>query len=379
MRRKASEIHANELVGAPVNHMDKQIKSWMERQNVPGLAACIVKGDKVAWQNGYGMGNMTKKIPFTPDQTLFQIASISKTITATAIMQLRDKGLLKLDEDVSKFLKFSVRNPKHPDQPITFRHLLTHTSSINDSDAIYSTYATGDPIMSLEEVVTQYFTARGSLWDRKNYGKNAPGAKERYSNAGFALLGYLVEVIAKQPLEEYLQQNVYRILKMNKTSFYIAKLNREKQACAYTYANRVTGELCPGDGDGNLLPRGVSPKVGYNEHALYSYPTLADGMVRTTVSQLANFMIAMVNGGRFGEVQLLKEETVDEMLGGKGQGLGWFKTGDYWRHDGSDPGCSTDMMLNPETKVGFIVFANADVNLKQVTALLMAKIEEATA
>ena len=102
-------------------------------------------------------------------------------------------------------------------------------------------------------------------------------------------------------------------------------------------------------------------------------------MVRTTVRQLANFMIAMINGGRFGEVQLLKEKTVDEMLGGKGQGLGWFKTGDYWRHDGSDPGCSTELMLNPETKVGFIVFANANVSLKQVIALLMAKIKEATA
>jgi CubicO group peptidase (beta-lactamase class C family) len=378
MRHKKSEIHATEPAATPESLLDREIKSWMEKKNVPGLAACIAKGDKVVWSNGYGMANMTKKIPFTPDQTLFQIASISKTIAATAVMQLRDKGLLELDEDVNKFLKFSVRNPEHPDQPITFKHLLTHTSSINDSDALYSIYAIGDPTTSLEEAVTQYFTTKGSLWSRKNYGKSAPGAKTRYSNAGFALLGYLVEVISKQPLEEYLQQNVFSTLQMNETSFYIAKLNPEKQARAYTYVGKVKSKLCPGDGDGNLLPEGVSPKVGYNEHALYSYPTLADGMVRTSVNQLANFMIAMMNGGRFGETQLLKKATVNEMLAGKEQGLGWFKTGDYWGHDGSDPGCSTEMMFNPETEVGFIVFANADVELKRVKALIMAKAEEKT-
>ncbi len=358
--------------------MDNQIASWMEKQHVPGLAACIVKRDEVVWSSGYGMANLTKLIEFTPDRTLFQIASITKVITATAIMQLRDKELLKLDEDVNKFLEFSVRNPGYPDKPITFNHLLTHTASINDSEAIYSIYAVGDPTMSLEEVVTRYFRTGEALWSRKNYSRNAPGTSNRYSNAGFALLGYLVEVISRQPLEEYLQQNVFRPLKMNETSFYIAKLNREKHARPYTYARRATQKLVPGYGDGNLLPEGELPKAGFNEHGLYSYPTLADGMVRTSVKQLANFMVAMMNGGRFDEVWLLKEETVNEMLAQTGQGLGWFKTGDYWGHDGGDPGCSTEMMFNPSTKIGLIIFANADVDLKQVKALLMAKAEKKT-
>jgi len=362
---------------APENPMDKQIASWMERQKVPGLAACIAKGDAIVWAGGYGMANLTKKIPFTPDRTLFQIASISKTITATAVMQLRDRGFFKLDDDVGNFLKFPVRNPRYPELPVTFRQLLTHTSSLDEGEALYSTYAVGDPTMSLEEVVTGYFTARRWLWRPDCYCKYAPGAKECYSNAGYALLGYLVEAISKQPLEEYLQQNVYSVLKMNETSFYIAKLNPEKQASPYTYARKLKRTLSPGDGDGKLLPKGVSPKVGYNEHALYSYPTLADGMVRTSVNQLANFMIAMMNGGRFDGARLLKEETVNEMLSGKG--LCWLKTGDYWGHDGSDPGCETEVMFNPAAKVGLIIFANAEANLKPVKALLMAEAEGATA
>ncbi len=362
--------------------MDKEIKRWMEKECVPGLAACIVNGDKIVWSKGYGMANLTNNVPFTPDQTLFQIASISKTFTATAITQLRDRGLFELDDDVNRFLKFSVRNPRYPDKSITFKHLLTHTSSLSEGKVLYSLYAVGDPATSLEEVVTQYFTPNGSLWSRKNFSKHAPGAKQSYSNAGFALLGYLVEVISKQPLEDYLQQNVFSVLKMNEASFYIDKLDRERQACPYTFADEVVEYLCEGDGDGKLLPEGVSPKIGYNEHALYSYPTLADGMVRTSVNQLANFMIAMMNGGRFEGIQLLKEGTVNEMLtcekaGSKKSkekvGLCWFREGDFWGHDGSDPGCSTDMRFNPMTKVGFIVFANAEAELDRVKELLMAE------
>jgi CubicO group peptidase (beta-lactamase class C family) len=177
-------------------------------------------------------------------------------------------------------------------------------------------------------------------------------------------------------LEAYLQQNVYRILEMQETSFYVSKLDPERLARPYTYARGRERKLCPGDGDGNLLPKGVSPKAGYNAHALYSYPTLADGMVRTSVVQLANFMIAMLNGGRFGRARLLGQETVNEMFSGKG--LCWFRSGDCWGHDGRDPGCATEMMFNLETRVGFIIFANAEADLKQVKALLKSKAEGAT-
>lgn len=356
--------------------IDRQIGRWMEKNHVPGLAACIVDGKEIVWSKGYGLANIARKIPFTPDKTLFQIASITKTITATAIMQLRDRGLFALDDDVNKFLAFPVRNPRHPDRPITFRQLLTHSSSINDDDSIYALYAAGDPVQSLEEVITEYFKPGGTFWSKKNFLNSVPGDKEHYSNIGFALLGYLVEVISGQSLEDYLQENVFKPLKMNETSFYISKLDDERQARCYTYARRASKHLCPGDGDGNLLPVGVSPRQGFNEHALYSYPTLADGMLRTSVNQLANFMIAMMNGGRFEQIQLLSEKTVREMLTGRKQGLAWSRSDDYWGHDGSDPGCSTLMMFDPDDKVGFIIFANADAELEDVMDMLEDEAEE---
>jgi CubicO group peptidase (beta-lactamase class C family) len=115
---------------------------------------------------------------------------------------------------------------------------------------------------------------------------------------------------------------------------------------------------------------GVSPQAGFNEHALYSYPTLADGMLRTSVSQLANFMIAMMNGGRFEDTELLSPETVREMLSGRKQGLAWSREDDYWGHDGGDPGCSTQLLFDPAERIGLIVFANADAELEDVMDLL---------
>jgi CubicO group peptidase (beta-lactamase class C family) len=160
---KEPETQAKEPAATSESLIDQQLQSWMAKRHVPGLAACILNGNKITWRNGYGMANIAKQIPFSPDQTLFQIASVTKIITATAIMQLRDKGPLRLDDDVTTFLTFSVRNPNHPDRQITFRSLLKHTSSISDSEAIYSMCAPGDPTVSLEEMVTQYFTPKGGL------------------------------------------------------------------------------------------------------------------------------------------------------------------------------------------------------------------------
>lgn len=356
--------------------IDRKIERWMDKNRVPGLAACIVVEDRIVWSNGYGLANISRNIPFTPDHTIFQIASITKTFTATAIVQLRDEGLLALDDDVNDYLPFSVRNPKHPNAPITFRHLLTHRSSIDDDDCIYGLYTVGDPVKSLEEVVTAYFTPDGALWRPSNFLRNAPGDKESYSNIGFALLGYLVEIISKQSLEDYMQEHIFKPLRMNETSFYAGKLDDERTARCYTYAKSAKRQLCPGDGDGNLLPAGCSPQPGFNEHALYSYPTLADGMIRTSVNQLAHFMIAMMNRGRFEQTQLLKEESVREMLSGKKQGLAWSREDDYWGHDGGDPGCSTNMMFDPRERVGFIVFANADAELDDIMDLLEDEAEE---
>jgi len=128
--------------------LDSFIVAKMEQYHFPGLAACIVKDDKIIWKNNYGYANIEQE-KLVSDSTLFYIASVSKTFTATVIMQLWERGMFELDDDVNDYLSFNVRNPNHPDIPITFRMLLTHTSSISSDGkggVFYETRGGDSPI-----------------------------------------------------------------------------------------------------------------------------------------------------------------------------------------------------------------------------------------
>lgn len=108
--------------------LDDVIAKHVAENNISGLAYCVVKDKQMIWSGAAGWANIEEKIPMSIDG-IMNIASISKTFTATAIMQLWEKGLLDLEADVSEHLPSQVRNPKHPDVPITIYQLLTHTSS----------------------------------------------------------------------------------------------------------------------------------------------------------------------------------------------------------------------------------------------------------
>ena len=112
--------------------LDRFILDGMKGAKVPGLAAAVVKDGNIIWTGAYGWANIENKTPVT-NETLFQVASVSKPVTAFAIMQLVEQGLLTLDADINEVLPFPVRNPRHPKVPITLKHLLTHTSGIRDN------------------------------------------------------------------------------------------------------------------------------------------------------------------------------------------------------------------------------------------------------
>ena len=120
---------------APSAELDRFIEAEMKAQKIPGLAACIVKSGKITWSKGYGWADIKRRVTMDPERTIQNIGSISKTVTATAVMQLWEKGKFDLDDDINLHLPFPVRNPSHPDRLISFRSLLTHRSSIADSPA----------------------------------------------------------------------------------------------------------------------------------------------------------------------------------------------------------------------------------------------------
>ena len=187
--------------------LDSFILATMRQGGHPGLAAAIIKNGQVAWSRNYGVANWTSQAPVT-DATTFMLASVSKTVTATAALQLWERGQLDLDADVNNYLPFPVRNPRFPAAPITARMLLLHTSSINDNFGTYGPhlYTDGDSAVPLGTFLDGYFVTPGVYHVGANaFSTTRPGEAYRYSNIAIALLGYVVERVSGVPFHAYTQ------------------------------------------------------------------------------------------------------------------------------------------------------------------------------
>ena len=239
-----------------------------------------------------------------PDRTVQNIGSISKTIVATAMMQLWEKGKFQLDDDVNERLPFALRSPAHPGTPITYRLLLTHRSGIADSLAYRSSYACGDPSVPLDAWLRAYLNRAAATTTRKP--TSIPGSraqKSHYSNVGFGLLGYLVERVSGEPFPQYTRKKIFEPLGMKRTGWLLSEVDVAAHAVPYVPA---------ADGDPpdeeleayrkfGLLNGEASTTRSSGDHrplCLYSFPNYPDGSLRTSVNQLARFLLAYVERRR---------------------------------------------------------------------------------
>lgn len=145
--------------------LDKFMQARLDAMKVPGMAAGIVSPDGLVWEGYYG--TYDGESPFS-EETLFNIASVSKTVVATAAMQLWEQGHFDLDDDINDYLDFEIRNPSYPEQAITFRHLMTHRSTIRDRQPFYDEMYTiksggGDSPWEMREFMPAYLSRTASF------------------------------------------------------------------------------------------------------------------------------------------------------------------------------------------------------------------------
>lgn len=188
---------------------DSWFAETVATSGIVGLSACVVSGDRVVWKDGFGKADMEQNIPVTTE-TVFMMASCSKLFTSCALLKLYESGHFDLDGDVNRFLPFPVRNPAFPDSAITFRMLITHTSSIADrQEVITSLYGTGESDMPLDVFLTNYFRPDGDYYDALNFHGFIPGTRTEYSNVGYALIGYLAERISQEPFPDFCREALF--------------------------------------------------------------------------------------------------------------------------------------------------------------------------
>ena len=187
-------ITSNQLIAQSEKtlHAEAAIQSLLATTPAVGLSVAVVKGNKVIYNHSFGYKDLDKKIPLN-NQDIFRIASISKSFTTTAIMQLVGKGQLNLDQDVSELVGFNVRNPKFPNKVITLKMLLSHRSSINDSEGYFSLDAI-DP-------------GKNANWT-KCYNNYEPDKGYMYCNLNYNMAGSIVEKIAGMRFDHYIKQQI---------------------------------------------------------------------------------------------------------------------------------------------------------------------------
>jgi CubicO group peptidase (beta-lactamase class C family) len=261
----------------------KEFEAWMDRfladylkRSSASLGFVLVTDGKIFFQKGYGYADAEKKTPVVPDQTLFYAASVSKLVTATAVMQLIEQGKLRADADVNTYLtRFQLEN-NYP-APVTVANLLTHTSGLDDSFIVGSVDRPSD-LVSLGDFFTKNPPRRGRL----------PGEQIVYSNMGMAFAGYLVEAVAGVSFYDYAEQNVFRPLGMEHSSF----------------RRPFPSNLAP-----SVATAGVAGQPP-DKTAIQPYP--AESLV-STVTDMGHFIVAHLNDGRFYHDQILSEASAREM------------------------------------------------------------------
>jgi len=215
---------------------------YTAKNTPPGLAISVVKDGSVFWSYTYGYSDIENKVPLDT-RVIMNIASVSKTITTTAVLQLWEKGKLDLDTDVNHYLDFTVRNPNYEGTPITVKHLLTHTASINDSEAYSNSYQCGPSTVSLSEWISNYFTVEGKYYNKENnFHSWQPGEGYKYSNVAYGLLGLIVEEVSQQSFSDYCQKNIFEPLKMNNSAWFRKDIDTLKQSKQYVLASKLNKE-----------------------------------------------------------------------------------------------------------------------------------------
>jgi CubicO group peptidase (beta-lactamase class C family) len=186
--------------------LDGLIPSALRDNQVPGAVVVVVKDGKAILSRGYGMADVHDRTPVDPARTLFRVASISKTLTWTAVMQLVENGQVDLDGNINDYLDFTVDGRNG--EPITIRHLMTHTAGFEEM--IYSPFL-DDPsdLIPLERFVKRFTPER----------IHAPGTTPAYSNYGAALAGYIVQRVSGMPFDDYMDRKVLAPLGMTSSTF----------------------------------------------------------------------------------------------------------------------------------------------------------------
>lgn len=307
----------------------------MAEKYIAGAAIVVVSGDRIVYQAGFGRREVLREDPVVVDRTIWRLGSITKVLTGIATMQLVDRGLLRLDADVNQYLH-EVKVPGTFPQPVTAHHLLTHTAGFDQ-------LGLDRHARSREEVRPLGTFLRDNLVRVR-----PPGELATYDTYGIVLAGHLVEQLSGMSYEKYLRRNLFGPLEMARSGIEVQAKFAPDVAVGYEFA-------------------------GHWEAMPWEYMnTDPASTANATASEMGNFLVMLLNGGRFKGREVLSKSAVRQLLtrqaGNDPEQPGFGYT--FWEdrsfgpsafsHGGSMTGYGALLYLIPEHRLGVFVAYNQE-------------------
>lgn len=351
---------SKKIPDALIGLLETQIASLMIQSKVPGMSIAVVVGDDIIYAKGFGARNLEKNLPATPD-TLYGIASCTKSYTALAIMQLAQEGKIDVNDPVSKYLNFKLGKKSNP---ITIHHLLTHTTGIPNLGV--------DQVLSLRaEGFKEYYIPMSSLDDIMTFINGAsqeiaaePGERFGYLNEGYTFLGLIIEKVSNMNYESYIREKILKPLKMYRSIFTKEDADKDPDVMVGHYVTIKDWKI-----------EGVKTLPYPFDKYFYA----AGGMLSSVMEQ-ANYLRMYMNGGVFEGKRILNANLIEKMqkvyietdlvasmisgLGKEGYGYGWLTIEDFFGHkmivhSGRTDVSSALLSLIPDRKIGIAAACNS--------------------
>ncbi|WP_316766135.1 serine hydrolase domain-containing protein [Pedobacter frigiditerrae] len=331
---------------AQVSKAEAEIQEAMKKYNTIGLSVAVVKKGVLIYTHSFGLKNTESNTPLS-DNDIFRIASISKSFSATAIMQLVEKGKIKLSDDFSDLVGFKVRNPKFPETIITLKMVLSHTSSINDSEGYFNL-----------DVINP---AKNTNW-AKCYNAYEPGKGYQYCNLNFNMVGTIIEKISGERFDQYIKHHILDPLGLY-GGYCVDSLDKSRFTTLYEYNDK--------NKQFQSSPMAYNPRSEEVKNYIMGYNTpifSPTGGMKISATDLAKYMTMHMNHGKYNGIRIISKRssklmqtklsdeenyglairTSDNLIDGK------TMTG----HTGSAYGLYSAMFFNPKEKFGIVVITN---------------------
>ncbi len=366
--------------------LTEELEKIYAREYVNGFSVAIVNQDSILYQKGFGYSDIKTSKKYT-NNTVQNIASISKTFIGIALLKAQELGKLNLDDPINKHLLFDVSNPHFPNEQITIRQLATHTSSIKDPSRyekngyilkekdnkeakVNSNFRSPNEKMVLDEFLKNILSEDGKWYKKSNFLKTKPGAIFEYSNVAAGLAALIIEKAINQSFNKFTNEYIFKPLGMFDTGWSFTEVDFSKHS--KLYLNNET------------------------ELAFYQLVNYPDGGLITSSNDLGKYLAELIAGYTLnGKIlnnqsykELFKPQLTDVNYTERNKGtyndeynmgvfMGISAQGQIG-HTGGDPGVATHMFFNSETKIGKLLIVNTDLKKEGIKEFIdiWKKLEE---